>query len=177
VIAIDLVPEMIEVAKRHAIQHNVSVSFHLKNALNIDFPSNSFHYALFSFNGFDHLLGKNSRKRFIENVFRILKPEGYFILTSRSGIAFGKRWIAWMFMLITHFWQKRKWGECYSIGDKLFGKMHLHYMSPFTLRSLLKKVGFKVVYFNSETNIVKGRNPNFFTNFSNDRMLFYVVKK
>jgi len=177
VTGIDIVPEMIEIAGRQAKDYNIDVVFEVMNAAKMTFPHESFQYVLFSFNGFDHLLGRTNRERFLRDVFNILKTGGCFILTARSGVAFGRRWLAWIWMLLTHLWQKHKWGQDYELGDKRFGNMHLHYTSPFRMRLLLKALGFDIQYFNSEKHIVHEKPASFLTNFSNDRMLFYVLRK
>lgn len=177
VTAFDIVPEMIAIAKQQARDHDVHVDFRVINALDMDFLPESFPFVFFSFNGIECILGRNNQEKVVRDVFTILKPGGYFILTSRSGAAFGRRWLAWCWMLLTHPWQKHKWGPYYVLGDKRFGEYHIHYSSPFHIRSLARKTGFCVEYFNSEKNIVSEKPANFLTNFSNDRMLFYVLKK
>lgn len=42
------------------------------------------------------------------------------------------------------------------------------YINPFQIKALVRNIGFKLLYFNSDANILKEKLPNFFTNFSSD---------
>lgn len=177
VTAIDIVPEMIEAARAQAAGHNVDIKFMVMDAARLSFPDEQFQQVLFSFNGFDCIMGKANREVLLRNVWKIMKRGGCFVLTSRSGLAFPRRWVAWCVMLLMYVWRRLLLREDYELGDKRFGEMHLAYVSPFYLRSLLKRIGFEILYFNSEKNIESGKPPTFFTNFSKDRMLYYVLSK
>ena len=178
VTAMDLVPEMIESAKQQAGVQKVKIDFSVMDAVNMDYESESFDNILFSYNGLENIPGKANREKFFRDVFNILKPVGYFIFTIRSGFAFGRRMIMWLLMILSYpciriFSNSRSW----ELGDKVRGGLYIHYLSPFYLKSLVCKVGFEPIYFNSSANILKKKKSNFFTNFSNDKMIFFVLKK
>jgi len=178
VTAFDLVPEMIKKAKSNAKNQKLKIKFSVKNATSMDYPSESYNNVLFSYNGLENIPGKKNREKVFIDVFKILKPEGYFIFTVRSGFAVGRRMIMWLLMLFSYpfvkFFSK---GSSWELGDKIRGGLYIHYLSPFYIKSLVRKIGFELIYFNSSTNILKNKKSNFFTNFSNDRMIFFVLKK
>jgi len=179
VTGIDLIPEMIKVSKKQAERHNVNVNFMIMDAIKLDFPSESFDGALFSYNGFENIHDKKNCDSMLEALLRILRPNGHFILTARSGLAFNKRSIAWMFMFFRHY-LLRPIGLSnpnLKLGDMIVrGKYH-HYHSPFKLRKMLQAKGFILEFFNSRSNIQKNKPSTFFTNFSTDNSLFYVAWK
>jgi len=178
VTAMDLVPEMIESAKQQAGVQKVKIDFSVMDAVNMDYESESFDNILFSYNGLENIPKKENREKFFRDVFNILKPGGYFIFTIRSGFAFGRRMIMWLLMLLLYpfikiFSDNKSW----ELGDKIRNGLYIHYLNPFYLKSFAKKVGFQLMYFNSSSNVERNKSANFLTNFSNDKMLFFVLKK
>lgn len=179
VTGIDIIPGMIEAAKCQAGEHGVNVEFEVMDAVEMTFAAESFQNAFFSFNGFEQIPVKGNREKVLKDTFRILEPGGCFILTARSGLALGRRSIGWVWMSVKCPFLKllSQNAEKWEFGDKLWRGEYHHYLSPFYIRSFSKKVGFKLLYFNSDKNIVREKNSNFLTNFSNDKTLFYVFKK
>lgn len=178
VTGIDLTHGMIEAAKYQAKCHKVDVNFKEMNAVNMNFKSESFQNVLFAFNGFDQIHGKKNREIVLRKILNILKPGGCFIFTTRSGLAFGRRTIAWALTSILYPYRKlisnkNQW----EFGDKVWNGQYHFYVNPIQLKSKISEIGYKILYFNSEKNIVKDKKPNFLTNFSNDKILFYVLKK
>jgi ubiquinone/menaquinone biosynthesis C-methylase UbiE len=179
VTGIDFVPEMIEAAKYQAQCQNVPMNFMVMDVVDMRFPNESFQNALFSFNGFEQIPGKRNRKKVLKDMFQILKPGGCIILTARSGLAFGRRWLGWVGISLVYLLQKAIHGKRnkYEFGDKVWNGEYHHYLNPFYLKALVSNIGFKLLYFNSHGNIVQVKKPSFLTNFSNDKMLFYVLEK
>ncbi len=179
VTGIDLIPEMIEAAKSQAAINGLQLDFRVMDARNLSFPHESYQNVLFSFNGFDQIPGKASRRQLLEDVHRILKPGGCFILSCRSGLAFGKRWATWIWLAL-EFLVRKVSGRIkpgWEWGDKIRKGWYHHYSTPFSIRKALQQVGLELVYFNSSRNIEKGKRPTFLTNFSPDKSLFFVVRK
>ena len=134
---------------------------------------------LFSFNGFDQIPQRASRRRLLEDIYRILKPGGCFILSCRSGLAFGKRWAAWIWLTIEYLGRKvsGRIKPGWEWGDKVRKGLYHHYSTPFGMRKAFQQVGFRLIHFNSSKNVEKGRRASFLTNFSSDKSLFFVVRK
>lgn len=179
VTGIDLLPGMIEAAEIQAKSHNVKVNFKVMDAVNLDFPDESFNNAIFSFNGFEQIPGKKNREKVLRRVWELLKSDGCFIITARSGLAIGRRSIAWVLMSLRFFYQQLRNGSKQNLefGDKIWKDEYHHYVNPFKLKSLVQRIGYKLIYFNSSKNVEKERPPTLFTNFTNDKALFYVLKK
>lgn len=179
VIGIDLSPEMIAVAKDQAQKFNANGNFEVMDALEMRFESLSFHNVFFSFNGFEQVPGEVNREKVLRNVFSILKNQGYFIFTARSGLAFcSKRSIAWALIFIEYLYQRWVKGNSHwEFGDKIRKGNYVHYLNPFKVKTLVKKIGFEILYFNSEKNFLNKKRSSFWTNFSGDRILYYVLRK
>ena len=177
VTGIDVIPEMINVARRQARERNLEIAFHVMNAVEMDFPPASFPYIYFPYNGFEHLIGKGRQAKFLTDAARILKPGGVLILSCRSGLAFNKRLWADAWMVLTHPWQRLRWGKEYALGDKHFGKHTLHYTNPFRTIARAKSVGLALEYMNTTKRVLAGKPPSRFIHFSPDREIFYVFRK
>lgn len=179
VIGIDFSHKMIQSAKKQASSHNVDLEFYVQDATKLNYQKASFNNILFSYNGIEHIPGNINRLRVLKSAFNILKPGGYFIFTTRSGLAFGsRRAIMWIWLLIEFIYRRYiKADKIYELGDRVRKRNYFYYTNPFIMRKAAIDIGFKCKYFNSEQNIVNGKRSSIFTNFSSDRMLFYVFQK
>lgn len=179
VTGIDLVPEMIEAACRQAQAYCVDVEFKVMDAVELDFPDESFDNVLFLWNGFEHIPGKRNREEVLEGIYRILTLGGHAILSIRSGLAFGKRWLGWAVIGITYPWMKFKPSSEYDIefGDKIWGGSYVHYIIPASLKSLAERIGFRVVVLDSDKNIVKKKRGGISVPWTRGGQFFYVLKK
>ena len=162
-----------------AVHAGVWGDFRTMDARKLSFPDESYQNVLFSFNGFDQIPGKASRRELLEGVHRMLKPGGCFILSCKSGLAFGKRWVAWIWLTLEYLGRKisGRIKPGWEWGDKVRKGWYHHYSTPFGIRKILQQLGLELIYFNSIRNIEKGKRPSFLTNFSPDKSLFFVVRK
>lgn len=179
VTAIDVVPEMVEASRDNASRHEQNIAFFAMDAADLSLDDASHSSALFSYNGFEHVPEDGRHQAVLDEVWRVLEPGGHFILSARSGLAFGRRWIAWLWMLVRHF-LLRPLGlgnPALGLGDMVNGGSYHRYRSPFHIRRLLLGSSFEIVCFNSDANIEAGRNATFLTNFSPGRSLFFVARK
>lgn len=78
---------------------------------------------LTAFELFEHL---HNPLLFLERIYQLLKPEGYFFLTTLNGLGFD----------IQLLWERSK---------SVFPPHHLNFFNPFSIKVLLEKVGFKIV--------------------------------
>lgn len=173
----DVVPEMINVAKRQARENNVEIDLRVMNATEMDFPPSSFRYVFFPYNGFEHLIGKGRQAKFLRDAARLLKPGGVLIFSCRSGLAFNKRLWADLWMVLTHPWQRLRWGKDYALGDKHFGKHTLHYTNPFRTIARAKAAGLTLELINASKRLLDGKPPGRLVYFSDDREIYYVFRK
>jgi len=179
VVGIDIVDEILRAGREQCEKRGASVKFVLMDASSLGFGDMTFDNILFSFNGFEQIYGTERRERVLREVYRVLKPGGVFILTARSGIAFGRRWVAWIWMSLRYCLLRifRCGNAKLAFGDMIANDSYHHYVSPFAIRKRLREVGFDVIEFNSKSNIENGRHASLATNFSADKSLFYVARK
>lgn len=134
-------------------------------------------------NVFDQIPLESRRLKALRNCHRVLKRNGTVILTSHSLFYPGKfgeeflkllpRFIEFQIKKMFHIPQKElEFGDQFILERK---PIFVHLSSPMKIRSLIKKAGFRLVYFNSKKNIEKNKSPTLFTIF--DEPLFYVGQK
>lgn len=180
VVGIDILTAMLRQAAIQTEKYNAQVKYIKINAANMTaFHDECFDNVIMAYNVYELIYRSENRKKVISEIARVLKPGGYFILTIRSGFAFGKRLVWWLLLPIHYPYFRIKFsGKCeWCIGDALRGKSYHHYYNPFTLKKMVMKFGFELVYFNSSKNIENNKTSTIFTNFSDDRALFYVMRK
>lgn len=78
--AIDIVPKMVEAARKKV--EGLQVKVLLMNATDLKFNDNSFDYVFFPFHGIDNVYIDFSR--FFQGIARVLTPEGVFIFNSHN---------------------------------------------------------------------------------------------
>lgn len=179
VVGIDLMPGLISVAEKQSRAYGVELDFRVMDVARMSFPEESFQNVLFSFNGFEQIPGKRNRTEALDRMYQVLLSGGYLVLTTRSGLAVGRRSLGWVAMTLAHPYHYFAGtpGHPIEFGDKFWGDLYCHYVNPFVLKRSFQTMGFDLVDFNSERNLVKGRPSNVLTNFSNDRILYYVLRK
>ena len=179
VVGIDLMPKMIAAARQQASAHQVKIDFIVMDVVHMPFLKHSFQNVFFAYNGFEQIPGKSNRQQALQNLFDVLAPGGCCILTTRSGLGVGRRTLGWMIMALTYSYQHfiSQAERPIGFGDKLWGDMYCHYLSPFHVKKSSERIGFLLLEFNSEKNVLNDKSSSILTNFSNDRILFYVLRK
>jgi ubiquinone/menaquinone biosynthesis C-methylase UbiE len=82
VVGIDIIPGMIEVSREKAGQAKLDVTFQLGNIEDIPFPNEHFDVVMCSFMIFH--MSEKVRRKGIEEIYRVLKPQGRFLLLDLS---------------------------------------------------------------------------------------------
>jgi ubiquinone/menaquinone biosynthesis C-methylase UbiE len=82
VFGIDIIPGMIEVSRKKAAQANLEVVFQSGSIDNIPFPNDHFDVVICSFMIFH--MSEKVRNKGIEEIFRVLKPEGRLLVLDLS---------------------------------------------------------------------------------------------
>lgn len=179
VTGIDFLPPMIEAATQKAQQADLPVDCAVMDVTDMAYPDGLFDAAVFFYNAFELIWGKQNRIAVLNEVHRVLRPGGVFILTSRSGLSFGKRWLAWPWLIIrTCLLKPLHLANPYLELQDVYSRGTYHrYQTPFTITRDLGRVGFDLVLFNSRANLEAGKPATILTNFSSDMCLFFVARK
>jgi len=82
VLGIDLVPEMIKNAKKISQEKNLAINYETGNVTNLKYADNSFDNVIFSTNGFGQIPGKSRRQKALDEIYRVIKHRGCFILVA-----------------------------------------------------------------------------------------------
>jgi len=182
VIGIDLTPAMIKSAKWISKEFGIKVDFKVGNAKNLKFKDNSFDNAIFSFNGWNQVPGRENRQKVLNEAYRIIKPGGYYIFTSHKRV-FGKWtpfWIKqWLKMyILRHFGCKIKEKE---FGDRFFRKtareiyeteQYINIPKVSEVKKMIKKAGFGLVY-NELRNTIAPKDAEM----KSGNCMFFVCRK
>lgn len=78
VFGIDIIPGMIDVSRKKAAEAKLDVTFQLGNISDIPFPDESFDVVICSFMIFH--MSEEVRNKGIKEIFRVLKPQGKFMV-------------------------------------------------------------------------------------------------
>lgn len=84
IIGLDIADKLIEFANHYSKKNNLDIKFVVGDATNLEYSDNSFDIVLFSFNGMQCIPGEQNRKNVLKEVYRVLKPGGYYIFTAHD---------------------------------------------------------------------------------------------
>ncbi len=182
VVAFDITPKLVKIAKQNAKRSNAKARIELGDATNMKYPDNSFNYALFSFNGIEAIPGKNKRFIALQNIYRVLKPEGMFIFTTNTTAYLNhydrffihKEFLKFLFSNLFRIKNKYSRLKDFEFGDCFLGKnhsMYIHFSRIKNVKKELRKIGFTLIYSEFREIIEKKEKPNLRKDY------FYVCKK
>ncbi len=183
VVGIDLSPLMVDVAQQMARASEVDIDFRVMDAMDLQFADASFDVALFSYNGLELLPGREGKRQVMREVWRVLRPGGYFMFSSHSLFAinqfsylrlwtFVKFALGWLMGLPT---KERELGERFSEDEDEEVK-YLQILPPSTLMRMLRECGFEVVEFNTRRRLERGKKWSILGVFDDGERL-YVARK
>lgn len=153
---VDITPNMIKNAKKMAKKKKLKIKYEVGDATKLKFKDNSFDNALFSNNGWTQIPGDEKRTKALEEIYRVLKPGGYFIFTAHIRKMRGFTFF-WMIKWIRFFILKPLGFPIFELdfGDRLFwrdnaginhpGGQYIHIPNVNHVKEQIKEAGFKLV--------------------------------
>lgn len=184
---IDITPEMIENAKIIAKNKHLKIDYEIGDATDLRFSDDSFDNAFFSNQGWTQIPGEKKRRKVFSEVFRMLKPGGYFIFTTHVRIwrGYTLSWISQGFKL----YFLKPFGFAIAemeFGDKFFQRENngttypqrqfIHIPNVERVKNSVQKAGFELAIAKRENDIVS-RNLHDKDNVQNTLPMFYVCRK
>lgn len=173
VIGIDIVPKMIENARKIANKKGLKIDYKVGDATKLKFKDNSFDFALFSNQGWTQIPGKENRQKAINEVYRILKNEGIYIFTSHIRRWVSKRFFFWINQWIKFYILKnlglktegQDFGDLFferESGVKKYEKQYIHISSVSEFKKHIKQAGFTLIENKIGVSDQSGTKPMFF---------------
>ena len=152
------------------------IHFEKQDARNMSFEDQSFHGIIFGFNGLMQIPGSQNRNQAMQEVFRLLKPDGKFVFTThdRSMPKWKKFWLN----------ERKKWhrglqdAALLEFGDRFEetpkGKLYIHVPEISEIRKALKQIGFVV-----EQDVLRSKiaTESKLVNEYSDECRFWVARK
>ena len=84
IIGLDIADKLIDFAKDYSNNNNLDIDFVVGDATKLEYDANTFDVVIFSFNGIQCIPGLQNRRNVLKEVYRVLKPGGYFIFTAHD---------------------------------------------------------------------------------------------
>lgn len=148
------------------------IEFRVADAIDTPFESESFDYAVFSFYGLDYVLPKSKRIAALREIYRVLKPGGFFVFSSHNlwyllpdvALADGD----YLYDLFLRAKNRDRLFERQKFETVSNGELEIYLTSPLHQLSQLRKCGFTMVD-------VIGRRDNLLRLF--EKNTHYVAKK
>jgi SAM-dependent methyltransferase len=159
--AFDIAPKAIDRARAENERLGMRVRFHVADATALPFETASFDNIVFAYNGIEGIATEQLRERALTELCRVLRPGGRFVFSTKS-------WFNW------EYWKEfrlkgvakrilarvglagREWAGLRS-GDVLHREsgqiVRLHTTNPIVMARRLRRIGFRVLYFNSEARL------------------------
>lgn len=180
---VDLVPAMIENAKKVAHKLHLDVDFREGDATALDFKDGSFDYALFSNQGWSQIPGRDKRLKALAEICRVLKKDGTFIFTAHPRWAVRNHPFFWLkqwiklyllkplgFKIMEEDFGDRFFDRGTIGGDVGFKKQYIHIPTVKEVQEDIKKAGLTLIESDGNRQISKNDIRKF-------PPVFYVCRK
>lgn len=157
VVGIDFTPKMIEVAKAISKKENLEIEYRIGDATDLKFKVASFDNALFSFNGWTQIPGNKNRENALKEIYRVLKPSGYYIFTANIRYYLGKYLLLWTKEAIKHSFNylgskksPLEYGDIFFTRDSTTHyqeKQYTHIPSSKEVKEAVAKTEFELIFY------------------------------
>ena len=165
VIGIDVSEAMINKARAKF----PTIDFRIGDACDLQFGDEAFEYALFSFNGIDHIHPERRRIRALREIHRVLKPGGLFLFSSHNSWSIEvvggllSKDILWRSVLSKYFLRSK-----YLKSKTRYGEFALYFINPLNQKKQLRRTGFECKHIAASDR----QESRYF-----DSMPYYVAQK
>lgn len=159
--AFDIAPKAIERAREDNERRGTRIRFRVADATDLPFESASFDNVVFAYNGIEGIASEALRDRALTELCRVLRPGGRFVFSTKSSF----NWEYWKqfrlkgtakALLARVGMARPEWAGLRS-GDILHCEsgqlLRLHTTNPILMGRRLRRIGFRVLYFNSEVRL------------------------
>lgn len=158
VVGIDITPNMIDNAGEIAKAKGRDIVYEIGDATQLRFVDQTFDCALFSNQGWTQIPSEGKRTKALEEIYRVLKPGGYYIFTVHPRKWFGRYFFFWVWKWFK-FYILKNLGVKVSeedFGDRLFkreSRGHRYKMGQFIhipsvdhVKKLITDARFKLLW-------------------------------
>ncbi len=173
---IDITPSMIENAIRITQKKELDIKYKIEDVTKLMFGDSSFNNALFSFCGWGQIPGKNQRFKALKEIYRVLKPGGYFIFTTyiRKYRGYTNMWLRQWIKLFILNQKDEEFGDYFyiieSINKTEVDKQYMHMPSLKHVKQQILAAGFSLVFYAKSDAISNKNVPHI-------NPMFFVCKK
>lgn len=159
--AFDIAERAVDRARAENKRLGLRVRFRVADVTDLPFETASFDNIVFAYNGIEGIASEALRERALRELWRVLRPGGRFVFSTKSAF----NWEYWKAFRVMGAAKKllarvgmadREWAGLRS-GDILHREsgqlVRLHTTNPIAMARKLRRIGFRVLYFNSEVRL------------------------
>jgi SAM-dependent methyltransferase len=162
--AFDITAPMIEFAEARQAALGTSINFFVGDATELPFDRDRFDNAIFAYNGVESIASDALREQALREIHRVLAPGGRFVFSTKSCFNWDyvkeyrlKGRVKRLLARAGRF--DPQWatlGPDDILHVEMGHTVRLHTTNPLRMTRLLRRIGFRVLYFNSEVRLARG---------------------